>query len=146
MTEKKEVTTAKKTFIGQDWASVVTGFVLILFVLIAGYSIGTPSFGGKAGWSSNQDIPGIFSASALWISVLYTLLIFGIISAIGVLLSGDSLKKFITGFLTVFFLAILAQFISSYAGFKNLGLETVLFSLVLGLLIGNLGKLLFVLT
>ncbi|MDZ7633414.1 MAG: hypothetical protein U5L72_02820 [Bacteroidales bacterium] len=114
---------------------------LILFVLIAGYSIGTPSFGGKAGWSGNQDMPGIFSASSLWISALYTLLIFGIISLIGVLLSGDSLKKFITGFLTVFFLAILAQFISSYAGFKNLGLETVLFSLLLGLLIGNLGKL-----
>ena len=141
MTENKKTTGAGKFIIGQDWASVVTGFILILVVLIAGYNIGTPSFGGKAGWSSNQDMPGIFSASSLWISLLSTLLVFGIITVIGVILSGDSLKKFITGFLTVFLLAVLAQFISSYAGFKNIGLETVLFSLVLGLLIGNIGKL-----
>ncbi len=141
MTENKNATGAGKFIIGQDWASVVTGFILILVVVIAGYNIGTPSFGGKAGWSGNQDMPGIFSASSLWISALATLLVFGIISVIGVLLSGDSLKKFVTGFLSVYLLAILAQFISSYAGFKNLGLETVLFSLLLGLIIGNLGKL-----
>lgn len=141
MTENKKTIVAGKFIIGQDWASVVTGFILILVVLIAGYNVGTPSFGGKAGWSSNQDMPGIFSASSLWISLLSTLLVFGIITVIGVILSGDSLKKFITGFLTVFLLAVLAQFISSYAGFKNIGLETVLFSLVLGLIIGNIGKL-----
>jgi uncharacterized integral membrane protein (TIGR00698 family) len=141
MTENKNRTGKSKFIIGQDWASVVTGFILILVVVIAGYSIGTPTFGGKAGWSGNQDMPGIFSASSLWTSALYTLLIFGFISAIGVLLSGDSLKKFVTGFLTVYLLVILAQFISSYAGFKNLGLETVLFSLLLGLIIGNLGRL-----
>lgn len=141
MTENKNATGAGKFIIGQDWASVVTGFILILVVVIAGYNIGTPSFGGKAGWSSNQDMPGIFSASSLWISALATVLVFGIISVIGVLLSGDSLKKFVTGFLSVYILAILAQFISSYAGFKNLGLETVLFSLLLGLIIGNLFRL-----
>ncbi len=141
MTDNKKAIGAGKFIIGQDWASVVTGFILILVVLIAGYNVGTPSFGGKAGWSSNQDMPGIFSASSLWISLLSTLLVFGIITVIGVILSGDSLKKFITGFLTVFLLAVLAQFISSYAGFKNIGLETVLFSLVLGLIIGNIGML-----
>jgi uncharacterized integral membrane protein (TIGR00698 family) len=141
MTEKKNATGAEKFIIGQDWASVVTGFILILVVVIVGYNIGTPSFGGKAGWSSNQDMPGIFSASSLWISALATLLVFGIISVIAVLLSGDSLKKFVPGFLSVYLLVILAQFISSYAGFKNLGLETVLFSLLLGLIIGNLVKL-----
>ncbi|MFZ2287695.1 MAG: putative sulfate exporter family transporter [Bacteroidales bacterium] len=141
MTGNKKSTGTGKLIIGQDWASVVTGFILILFVVLAGYSIVTPSFGGKAGWSSNQDMPGIFSASSLWLSGLSTLLIFGIISVIGVLLSGDTLKKFVTGFVAIFLLAVLAQFISSYAGFKNLGLETVLFSLLLGLIIGNLGKL-----
>ncbi len=141
MTENKNATGTGKFIIGQDWASVVTGFILILVVVLAGYNIGTPSFGGKAGWGSNQDIPGIFSATSLWISVLSSLLIFGIISVIGVLLSGDSLKKFIPGFISVYVLVILAQFISSYAGFKNLGLETVLFSLLLGLIIGNLVRL-----
>jgi uncharacterized integral membrane protein (TIGR00698 family) len=58
-----------------------------------------------------------------------------------VILSGESLKNFASGFLSVCILAFLALFISSYTHFKNAGLETVLFSLVIGLLIGNLVKL-----
>jgi uncharacterized integral membrane protein (TIGR00698 family) len=73
--------------------------------------------------------------------MITTLLIFGIFSAFGVFLSGDSLKNYFFGFVAVCVLAFLAQFLSSYMVFKNLGLETVLFSLVLGLLIGNVFRL-----
>jgi len=141
MAESKETLAHKRFVIGQDWASVVTGFILILFVVIAGYSLGTPSFGGKAGWSGNQDIPGILGTSSLWLSALSTLLIFGIISLLGMILSGETVKKYLIGFVSLYLLAILAQFISSYAGFRNLGLETVLFSLLIGLLIGNMFRL-----
>jgi len=141
MTGNSDTAARRKYVIGQDWASVVTGFILILFVVITGYTTGTTSFGGKAGWNSGQDLSGIFSSSSLWLPALYTLLIFGIISVLGMVMSGDSLKKYLTGFLSLYLLAILAQFISSFAGFKNLGLETVLFSLLLGLVIGNLFRL-----
>jgi uncharacterized integral membrane protein (TIGR00698 family) len=141
MAENKETPALRKFVIGQDWASVVTGFILILFVVIAGYTIGTPSFGGKAGWSGDQDIPGILGSSSLWLSALSTLLVFGVISLAGMILSGETIKKYLTGFLSLYLLAILAQFISSYAGFKNLGLETVLFSLLIGLIIGNVFRL-----
>jgi len=77
----------------------------------------------------------------LFVSLFSTLLIFGVASLLGMVLSGKVLKNFIFGFLVVCLLAFLAQFISSFAGFKNLGLETVIFSLALGLLIGNLVKL-----
>ena len=141
MTKNNNSPAVKKINLGQDWASVVAGFVLILFVVITGYAIATPSFGGKAGWNRDHDFSGMFGASSLWTSVLFTLVIFAVIAIIGILLSGEKIRKYFTGFLAIFLLAILAQFVSSYAGFKNLGLETVLFSLVIGLLIGNLIRL-----
>ncbi len=140
MTESKRSETTLKYRIGQDWASVVIGFILILFVVATGYSVAVPSFGDKAGWADIQGIGGLFNGK-LGIAGIYTFLIFGILAALGILLSGDSLKKFFTGFLIVFILALVAQFLSSYSGFKNLGLETVLFSLLLGLLIGNIFRL-----
>ena len=141
MTKNNNSPAVKKINLGQDWASVVAGFVLILFVVITGYAIATPSFGGKAGWNRDHDFSGMFGASSLWTSVLFTLVIFAVIAIIGILLSGEKIRKYFTGFIAIFLLAILAQFVSSYAGFKNLGLETVLFSLVIGLLIGNLIRL-----
>lgn len=127
--------------IGQDWASVVTGFVLILFVVITGYAVATPSFGGKAGWNIDHDFSGMFGASSLWTSLLFTLMIFAVTATIGMLLSGEKIRNYFTGFVAIFLLVILAQFVSSFAGFKNLGLETVLFSLIIGLLIGNFIRL-----
>lgn len=141
MTGNSDTAARRKYVIGQDWASVVAGFILIIFVVITGYATGTPSFGGKVGWNSGQDLSGIFSSSSLWLPALYTLLIFGVISVFGMVMSGDSLRKYLTGFFSLYLLAIMAQFISSFAGFKNLGLETVLFSLLLGLVIGNLFRL-----
>jgi len=141
MTKSNNLPVSGRFNIGQDWASVVTGFVLIIFVVLTGYAIATPSFGGKAGWDGDHDFSGMLGASSLWTSALYTFVIFGLIAIIGMVLSGETLKKYLTGFLSLFLLAILAQFISSYAGFKNLGLETVLFSLLLGLILGNAFKL-----
>ncbi len=140
MAESKKNETALKLRIGQDWASVVIGFMLIIFVIATGYSVAIPSFGDKAGWGDLRGITALFDGK-LGIATMFTFLIFGIFSALGMFLSGDSLKKFFSGFLSVFFLAIVAQFLSSYSGFKNLGLETVLFSLLLGLVIGNVFRL-----
>jgi len=140
MAEVKTTAPVSKFRIGQDWASVVTGMILILFVVLAGYKISTPSFGGGSGWKGMETISGIFTSS-LGISVISTIFIFGLLTAFGIFLSGDSLKKFITGFLSICLLAFLSQFLSSFAGFKNLGLETVFFSLIIGLIIGNLFRL-----
>jgi uncharacterized integral membrane protein (TIGR00698 family) len=134
--------------IGQDWASVLIGFALVFFVILyglfieksVGHSITAPTFGGKTGWNDFEGIIGIFN-SPMGLTLISTLLIFGVFSAFGVMLSGESLKNFLTGFITVCMLAFIALFVSSYARFKNAGLETVLFSLLIGLLLGNLFKL-----
>ena len=141
MTKNNNAPLSDRFNIGQDWASVVTGFVLILFVVITGYAVATPSFGGKAGWNFDHDFTGMFGASSLWTSLLFTLMISVVTATIGMLLSGEKIRNYFTGFVAVFLLVILAQFVSSFAGFKNLGLETVLFSLIIGLLIGNFIRL-----
>jgi uncharacterized integral membrane protein (TIGR00698 family) len=141
MTDNGNSPAVKKFSLGQDWASVVAGFILIIFVVLTGYAIATPTFGGKAGWNGDHDFSGMFGATSLWTSALWTFVIFAIVAVMGILLSGEKIKKYFTGFIAIFLLVIIAQFVSSYAGFKNLGLEAVLFSLVIGLLIGNLFKL-----
>lgn len=139
--EVKSVHKRGRLLIGQDWASVAIGFGIIVLVILFGQAISTPSFGGSAGWNSIGTITEMFGSFSLLTAIISTLLIFGIFSAIGLYLSGDSLKNFLTGFVAVCMLAFLAQFLSSFAAFKNLGLETVFFSLLLGLLIGNLFRI-----
>ena len=85
MSEKAIVSVKRgRHVIGQDWASVAIGFGIIVFVILAGYSISTPSFGGSAGWKGIGAITEMFGSSSLLIAVGSTLLIFGIFAAIGV--------------------------------------------------------------
>lgn len=127
--------------IGEDWASVVAGFLIIALILLASYNIQTPSFAGKAGWGDfNTLLDGLFSSKQA-IATSATFGLFLVISVIGLILSGKSLKNYFWGFLAIFVLTLIAQIVSSFTGFKNFGLETVLFSLVIGLLISNLFNL-----
>ncbi len=128
----------KKWAIGQDWASVVVGFVIIFFILGIGYKTAAPSFGPKSGWTDVTLLLSDLFSSTLAVQIGVTCLLFLAASVFGIVLSGDSLKSFPVGFIAIFALAVIAQILSSFSGFKNIGLETVLFSLLLGLLVGNL--------
>ena len=127
--------------IGQDWASVVSSFLIILIVLLAGYSISTPSFGPKSGMNDVASLVSAVSSTSLGYSIIATFLVCLAVAMIGQYLSGLSIKKFIWGFIIVYILAIVAQFFASFSIIKDLGLETVLFSLVIGLILGNVFKL-----
>ena len=137
------VTISKKKFfqVGQDWATVITGFVFIFLVLFAGYNIKVPSFGDKAGWHDYDTFSSVLSSGALFTSVAATFVLFLVISILGLIFTGDKPKRFLLGYVVIFVLALLAQLLSAFVPFKNLGLETVLFSLAIGLLIGNIGNL-----
>ncbi len=131
----------KNWAIGQDWATVVASLLIIILVLAAGYKLEAPSFGPKSGLTGLDSLVSEFSSSAKAINLAATFILFLVISAIGLILSGDSLKSYGPGFLGIFVLAIIAQILSSFEIFKNIGLETVLFSLCLGLLVSNLSGL-----
>ena len=127
--------------VGQDWATVISGFILIFLTLFAGYKIKVPSFGDKTGWGNFDSLFASFSIDTFLTPLAATFLLFLVIAVIGLLFSGDKPKKFLFGFTLVFLLALVAQLLSSYVPFKNLGLESVLFSLAIGLLIGHTGNL-----
>ena len=123
--------------VGQDWASVISSFLILLLVLIGGYSVKAPAFGPKAGINGTDVLVSSLTEPSLGSMLIFSLLLFLVVAIIGQYLSGLSIKSFIPGFVVIFLLAIVSQFASSFSIFKNLGLETVLFSLVIGLIIGN---------
>jgi uncharacterized integral membrane protein (TIGR00698 family) len=64
-----------------------------------------------------------------------------LIGAAGVVMIGKSLIHFLLGFPAVYLLTIVALVLTGNSSMKELNLEAVIFSLVIGLLIGNLFKL-----
>lgn len=140
--EEKSIAAKKNIFrVGQDWATVIGGFGLILFVLLSGYKTKVPSFGDKAGWHDFTTFSSVLSADSLFSSVAATFVLFLCIAVIGLFFTGDKPKRFLLGYSIIFIFALLAQLLSAFVPFKNLGLESVLFSLAIGLMIGNAGNL-----
>ena len=127
--------------VGQDWATVIGGFGLIFLVLLTGYKIKVPSFGDKIGWHDISTFSAVIMSDSLLSSIAATFFLFICIAIIGLFFTGEKPDKFLIGFSIIFVLALISQLLSSYVPFKNLGLETVLFSLVIGLLFGNIGNL-----
>ena len=64
-----------------------------------------------------------------------------LIAGLGALLTGKPLKHFIIVFPVVYIITLVALVLAGNSQIKNLNLEAVIFSLSLGLLIGNLFKL-----
>ena len=64
-----------------------------------------------------------------------------VVAMLGALLTGKPLKSFLIVFPVVYLLTVIALIIAGNGAVKNLNLEAVIFSLSLGLLIGNLFKL-----
>ena len=140
----EEITNVSKKNIvkvGQDWATVIGGFGLILIVLLTGYKIKVPSFGDKTGWHDISSFSAVIMSDSLLSSIAATFLLFLGIALVGLFFTGDKPRKYLLGYTIIFMLALISQLLSSFVPFKNLGLETVLFSLVIGLLIGNIGNL-----
>jgi uncharacterized membrane protein YadS len=89
-----------------------------------------------AGDAAGLRIGKVFSGQNLLYS-LYVGLAFMVLAGIGVLLLGGKLLPFLAGFPVVYGLSWLAQFIAGNAGVNYLGLEYVIFALLLGLFISN---------
>jgi uncharacterized integral membrane protein (TIGR00698 family) len=123
----------KKFSIHEDWAVVILGF-LIIIAAIAGFTWVVPVFN----WGSTNDLVSkVLSASNLWL-VLLQLVMVMVIAAAGALLTGKSLKLFLAGFPVLYLLTVIALIIAGSGAVRDLNLEAVIISLVIGLVIGNL--------
>jgi uncharacterized integral membrane protein (TIGR00698 family) len=120
----------------EDWIVVVLGF-LIIGIALFGFVLPVPSFGWK---NSDELFSKILSASNLGIIGVQLLFVFAVAVA-GALLTGRPVKSFAVVFPVVYLLTLAALIIAGYATMKSLNLEAVIFSLAIGLFIGNVFRL-----
>ena len=125
-----------KPLLSEDWAVVLLG-ILIIAIALFGFILPVPVFG----WKTTRDLTtGVFSSGNLgFIGFQFVFVL--IIAVLGAWLTGKSLKAFLIVLPFVYLLTVVALIITGNNTIKGLNLEAVIFSLSLGLLIGNLFRL-----
>lgn len=126
----------------EDWMAVFVGFTIIaLTLMIYQYVPSLPMlFNPKEKWSGTEFLTGFLSRPNL-LRIVYIFLAFSILAWGGLKLTGKTTNRFFGSFAILTLLAILAQVISTHTSVKALSLETVFFSILIGLLISNTIKL-----
>ena len=117
----------KSTFLNQfrneDWMSTLMGLLLVAAVI------------ALPGWI--PKFPKTLSTAEAWLSVGGLFLIGLVFSGLGIKLIGERLRGFLPAFAGIFVLSVLCQYVASIPAIKTIGLESVFFSVALGLLIRN---------
>jgi uncharacterized membrane protein YadS len=127
------MTIKRNPILSEDWTTVLLSFATI-FITTSVFKITVPSFN----WKNSIELLNLLSSSTLWINLL-VLWAFGfIVIAIALLLRAEQFTfTSIAGYSLIFSITIIAQLLTSNNYVRNLGLEVVLFSLIIGLLISN---------
>lgn len=126
----------------EDWMAVSAGFMIIaMTILIYEYVPSLPMlFNPKEKWSGTEFLTGFLSRPNL-LRIVYIFLAFAILAWGGLKLAGKPTNRFFGSFAIITLLAVLAQVISTHTSVRALNLETVFFSILIGLLISNTMKL-----
>lgn len=126
----------KKSILTEDWAVVVLGF-LIIVVVLSGLVIPVPSFG----WSNADELFGTVLSVDNLLKISFQFVVLFIVAALGAMLTGKKLKGFLITFIVIYFLTVFALVLAGNKTVKEYNLEAVIFSLLIGLVIGNTFKL-----
>lgn len=130
------MSTSTKFTIHEDWTVVILGFLIIgisLFIFLPE----VPVFKWTSGTDLITNVFEIKNIQTIGLQFLY----FISIGTIGTFLVGKSIKNFIFGFPIIYLLTVIALIIAGNSEVKALNLEAVIFSLVIGLIIGNFFQL-----
>jgi uncharacterized integral membrane protein (TIGR00698 family) len=129
-------TQSKKFNIHEDWTVVILGFIIIgisLFIFLPE----VPVFN----WSNPADLQAkVFDLQNLEI-LLIQFIYFISIGTLGTFLIGRPVRYFLFTFPVVYILTLAALILAGNAAVKSINLEAVIFSLIIGLAIGNFFKL-----
>jgi uncharacterized integral membrane protein (TIGR00698 family) len=126
----------KQFTIHEDWIVVLSGFLIIGISLFI-YLPSVPVFKWSNGTDLSNDVLNYGNIEDLLLQFIY----FIDIGAISTILVGKSIKNFLLGFPVVYLLTVIALIIAGNTTIKGLNLEAVIFSLAIGLSIGNFFKL-----
>lgn len=136
-TNSTAVATEKsKLILTEDWAVVVLGF-MIIFLFIAGVVFPAPAYS----WSSGADLAEKIFSSGNLVRIATQFVVVFVFSVLGTLATGKAVKATIAVFPVLYVVSVIALILAGNSEVKALNLEAVIFSLSLGLLIGNLIKL-----
>ena len=126
----------KRFSLHEDWVVVVLGF-LIIGITLFGFVLPVPAFG----WKNSEDLLSkVLAPANLALIGLQFVYVFAV-AILGALLTGKPVKSSVTVFPVVYLLTMVALIITGNSTIKSLNLEAVIFSLSIGLLIGNLFRL-----
>jgi uncharacterized integral membrane protein (TIGR00698 family) len=123
----------KKT-LHEDWIAVIIAFLTIALVA-CGLKPLLPKF---TTWNSTGTAGGQFGSSTIWqqTAILFVWIFVSLLLA-KLLARNAQAVKLLISLLGILFITLFAQFIASNKIVKDFGIEVVLFSLILGLLISN---------
>lgn len=127
---------SSKSTLHEDWAVVWLGFLIIAFILFI-QIIPAPAFSWEDSTALGEKV---LSTSNLGKIAAQFAFVYAI-GILGMVITGKPLKPFLIVFPIIYVLAIVANIITGNAFIKDTGLEAVIFSLSLGLIIGNAFRL-----
>lgn len=124
--------TEKKLNLSEDWVVVILGFAIIALFL-SGVIFPAPAYS----WKSAADLGSkIFSPENIFRMFIQFLTVL-VFSVIGGLLTNKPIKSVSTVFPLLYIISVAALILAGNSEIKALNLEAVIFSLAIGLFIGN---------
>ena len=133
----------------EDWLAVWIGLIVIVIAAVAvltGHKNEAgaivPSFNfsalnfSKWGPGASASLGSQFEKASFWFALIRTFVVTAVLFSAGAKLKGESLKKYIPAYVTLFVLAVIVRLISAEFTL-NRYLEWAFFALIVGLLISN---------
>lgn len=128
--------TKLKLQLHEDWVVVLLG-ILIIILAIAGIKPLAPVYN----WSNTSELADKVFAAGNLSKIAFQFLFVIIIGAISSALTNKKLPHFFINFPIVYIITVAALILAGNKQVKSLNLEAVIFSLTIGLFIGNVFKL-----
>lgn len=120
----------------EDWAVVILGALVIVLSLFF-YIVPVPLFK----WSNTTELMSVVLTAGNLKIIFIQFVFVCLIGIAGAQITGKSVRNFVAGFPFVYLLTMIALLIAGNSTMRSLNLEAVIFSLVIGLIIGNFFKL-----
>jgi len=121
----------------EDWLAIWIGAILIVIsaigVLTGAFDFSAAKF---STWGNGISPLEQLADGTLWIKLLRTFIVTGVLFTAGVKLKGQRVKEYVPAFMTLFALAIIVRFISAQFTL-NRYLEWAFWALIVGLLVSN---------
>src|SRR6478735_5205231 len=127
---------SSKFSLTEDWTVVILGF-LIIFVSIGGLILQVPAYG----WKTSEDLFQKVLVGGNLLLLAKQFLFVAAFAVLGALFTNKPLKTYVVVFPVIYILTVIALILAGNAQVKALNLEAVIFSLAIGLIIGNIFKL-----